>query len=299
MTIQQLKYLIKVVECKSISKAANELYVSQPSISFAIKEIENEYGINIFIRNSNGVVLSKDGLEFLSYARNIVEQSNILDEHYLKIKKAKKIGSISTQHYSFAVSAFSKLINNLKYNEYDYILRETKTYEIIDDVVNYRSEIGIIYYSNYNKKVILKLIEEKELDYTILFQTKPYVFISDKHPLCNKSLIKLDDLNNYPFLSFEQGIHNSNYYSEELLSQIPHKKSIRVSDRATLFNLLVGLDGYTVCSGIIDNDLNGKNIIAKKLDYDENMTVIYIKNKNTNLSEFAKKYVNQLILEIK
>lgn len=294
MTIQQLKYIIKIAECGSITEASRQLFVSQPSLSTAVKEIENEYGIEIFIRNKKGISLSTEGAEFLSYARQIIEQTQLLEQKYKTQRSVKQLCSVSTQHYAFAVNAFVNLIKELNSDEYEFTLRETRTYEIIDDVANFRSEIGILYLSDFNKKVITKLIKENNLVFTPLFTAEPHIFISSNHPLANKSQIEIGELEDYPCLEFEQGTYNSFYFSEELMSTEFHRKTINVSDRATLFNFLIGLNGYTICSGVLNSNLNGNNIIAVPLNTDEKMTIGYIQNYRTVLGGTAKKYINEL-----
>lgn len=294
MTLQQLKYIIKIVECGSITEAARQLFISQPSLSAAVKEIETEFGISIFYRTSKGISLSSDGTEFLSYARQIVEQTQLLEQRYTNKKPLKQLCSVSTQHYAFAVNAFVNLISSLEADEYEFTLRETRTYEIIEDVANFRSEVGILYFSDFNEKVLKKLLKEKHLTFTPLFDAKPHVFISAAHPLASRKTVTLKDLEPYPFLAFEQGTYNSFYFSEEILSTAPHKKTIHVSDRATLFNLLIGLNGYTICTGVLNSDLNGDNIISVKLKTTETMRVGFICNEKTPLSAMALRYIEEL-----
>jgi DNA-binding transcriptional LysR family regulator len=294
MTLQQLKYIVKIVSCGSITKAANQLYVSQPSLSSAIRELETELDIEIFNRSSRGISLSADGTEFLSYARQVVEQAELLEQRYLNKKPSKRIGSISTQHYAFSVNAFSNLIAEFDLDEYEFTLRETRTYEIIEDVKNLKSEIGILYLNDFNEKVIRKLLKENNLLFTPLFTANAHVFISVAHPLSAKKKITLEDLKEYPCLSYEQGEYNSFYFAEEILSTISHKKDIIVSDRATLFNLLIGLNGYTLCSGILNSDLNGNDIIAVPLDSNEKMLIGWIMNAKTKLSFFTTNYIEEL-----
>ena len=294
MILQQLKYIIKIVECGSITEAARQLYITQPSLSTAIKELEEELGIEIFYRTNKGVSLTTDGSEFLSYARQIIEQTELLEQRYMGKKPSKKLCSISTQHYAFAVNAFVELLMDLDVDEYEFTLRETRTYEIIEDVKNLRSEIGIIYLSDFNEKIITKILKENHLVFNLLFEADPHVFISSKHPLAGKPSVTLGDLDNYPFLAFEQGEYNSFYFSEELLSTVPRKKTIYVSDRATLFNLLIGLNGYTICSGILCSEFNGDNIIAVPLISDEKMRIGWIANEKSNLSSLALEYISRL-----
>lgn len=294
MTLQQLKYIITVVKCGSITEAARRLYISQPSLSNSVKDLETELGIEIFNRTARGISLSSDGEEFLSYARQVIEQTELLEQRYKNKKPSKQLCSVSTQHYAFAVNAFSNLIDRLDSYEYEFTLRETRTYEIIDDVRNFRSEIGVLYINDFNEKVMRKMFTENRLEFHSLFTANPHVFVSSEHPLSNRKSVTTDDLKDFPFLSFEQGSNNSFYYSEEILSTVPRKKIIHVSDRATLFNLLIGLNGYTICSGILNSDLNGDNIVSVPLDTDESMTIGYITNPKMRLSRFAEDYITEL-----
>ncbi len=294
MTLQQLKYIIKTVECGSISEAAKQLFISQPSLSNAIKEMEAEVGIEIFTRSPKGIALTIDGAEFLSYARQVLEQAELLEQRYKDKKPSRQLCSISTQHYAFSVNAFVNLVRQTDVDEYEFTLRETRTYEIIEDVKNMRSEIGIVYLSSFNEKVLTKLLRENSLTFNPLFTARPHVFVSSENPLALKSSVTLKDLEDYPCLSFEQGEFNSFYFSEEILSTVYHKKSILVSDRATLFNLLIGLNGYTICTGVLSSDLNGSNIISIPLEAEESMTVGWITNSRAILSHFAFRSIEEL-----
>ncbi|MEN6327061.1 MAG: LysR family transcriptional regulator [Syntrophomonas sp.] len=294
MTLQQLRYIIKIVECGSISEAAKQLFISQPSLSNAVKELETELGIEIFFRTSKGISLSVDGREFLSYARQVIEQTELLEQRYLGKKPSKQLCSVSTQHYAFAVNAFVNLLKALDVDEYEFTLRETRTYEIIEDVKNLRSELGIIYLSDFNEKVLNKLLKENHLVFNPLFEADPHVFISSVHPLARAARVTLEDLDDYPFLAFEQGEYNSFYFSEEILSTVPHRKTIHVSDRATLFNLLIGLNGYTICTGVLSSDLNGDTIVSVPLATDERMRVGWIVNEQAHLSAIAMHYIAEL-----
>ncbi|GLB32476.1 putative transcriptional regulator [Lacrimispora amygdalina] len=294
MTLQQLRYIITIVNCGSISEAAKQLFITQPSLSNAVKELEQEYGITIFNRNPKGISLSLDGSEFLSYARQVLEQADLLEQHYLKKMPAKRICSISTQHYAFAVNAFVNLVEQQDHDEYEFTLRETRTYEIIEDVKNFRSELGIVYLNDFNEKVLGKLFKDSGLIFHPLFEASPHVFISSSHPLSGHSSVTMEELKPYPFLAFEQGENNSFYFSEEILSTVPRKKIIYVSDRATLFNLLIGLNGYTICSGILNSNLNGDNIIAVPLITSEYMRIGWIENPKIHLSIFARNYLEEL-----
>ena len=293
MTFQQLKYIIAVAKAGSISKAANELFIAQPSLTSQIHEVEKEYNIKIFNRTNKGVVVTPEGEMFLSYARQVLDQVDLLDEKY-KNNYTKTLFSVSSQHYSFAVNAFVDVIKKYDNDKYDFSIRETETYEIIDDVSKLKSEIGILYINDFNKNVILKLLDDNDLIYETIFRAKPHVFISKNHPLCNKTSLTFEDLEKYPYLSFEQGNHNSFYFSEEILSTIKRNKNIKVRDRATLFNLVIGLNGYTVSSGVLDEGLNGSDIISIPLDYDSYMDIITIRRKNVILSNIAEYYLKSL-----
>ena len=294
MTLQQLKYVLMVAETGTITEAANNLYISQPSLTNAIHELEKEMNIVIFNRTNKGITLSKEGEDFLGYARQVLEQAAILEDKYNGSNGGKKQFCISTQHYSFAVNAFVDLIKKYGQDEYDFSIRETQTYEIIEDVAHMRSEIGIIFLNDFNEVVINKILKSHDLEFHQLFVAKPHVFISRKHPLAKNTVITNEELEEYPYMSFEQGEHNSFYFSEEIFSDYERKKNIRVRDRATLFNLLIGLNGYTVCSGVIDKKLNGKDIIAVPLADEKDMRIGYITHKKGTVTRLGNTYLEAL-----
>ncbi|WP_026695494.1 LysR family transcriptional regulator [Peribacillus kribbensis] len=299
MTLQQLKYVIEVARSRSINKAAQKLFISQPSLSNALKELEEEIGITIFSRTNKGIVMTSEGSEFLGYARQVVEQTELLENRYSKARSLQQNFSVSAQHYAFAVSAFVRLLKDYDREEYEFTFRETKTYEIIDDVKNLRSEIGILYVNEFNKKVIQKFLREGSLEFHELFEASPHIFISSANPLAKKEYVTLSDLDPYPYLSYEQGDYNSFYFSEEILSTLSRPKNIRVTDRATLFNLLIGLNGYTISTGVISHKLNSKDIIAVPLKVDERINVGYITHKNVTNSTLANIYIQYLHESIK
>ena len=295
MTLQQLKYVITVAETGTITEAANQLFISQPSLTNAIHELEKEMNIVIFNRTNKGISLSKEGEGFLGYARQVLEQAAILEDKYKRNGGGKKQFCVSTQHYSFAVNAFVDLIKEYGQEEYDFSLRETQTYEIIEDVARLRSEIGILFLNDFNQAVINKILKSYDLEFHLLFIAKPHVFISRSHPLAEKKVITNQELEIYPYLSFEQGEHNSFYFSEEIFSESERKKNIRVRDRATLFNLLIGLNGYTVCSGVIDKKLNGSEIIAVSLADESDMRIGYITHRKGIISRLGNSYLEALM----
>ncbi|HEO5147429.1 TPA: LysR family transcriptional regulator [Streptococcus agalactiae] len=298
MRIQQLQYVIKIVETGSMNEAAKQLYITQPSLSNAVRNLETEMGIQIFIRNPKGITLTKDGMEFLSYARQILEQTALLEERYKGDNTSRELFSVSSQHYAFVVNAFVALFNGTDMTQYELFLRETRTWEIIDDVKNFRSEIGVLFLNSYNRDVLTKLFDDNSLIATTLFTTTPHIFVSKSNPLANRKKLSMKDLEDYPYLSYDQGLHNSFYFSEEMMSQIPHPKSIVVSDRATLFNLMIGLDGYTVATGILNSKLNGDEIVAIPLDVDDIIDIVYIRHDKANLSKMGQKFIDYLLEEV-
>ncbi|MFC0332207.1 LysR family transcriptional regulator [Paenibacillus sepulcri] len=294
MTLQQLRYVIEVANRGSMNEAAKRLFISQPSLSNAIKELEEEIHVTIFERTNKGISLSKEGAEFLGYARQVIEQAELLENRYLNAKPSPQHFSVSTQHYAFAVNAFVKLVREYGQDEYELALRETKTHEIIQDVKSQRSEIGILYINEFNAKVISRLLKDANLKFTSLFTAKAHIFISVNNPLAKHSMVTLDQLQDYPYLYFEQGEYNSFHFSEEILSTLSHRKSIRVNDRATLFNLLIGLNGYTISTGVLSADLNGNEIIPVPLASDETLHVGWISHQNAALSKLASAYIEAL-----
>ncbi len=299
MTLQQLRYLVTVAECKNISDASQKLFISQPSLSAAIHNLEKEMGVTAFNRSNKGVTVTREGEELLSLARNLLEQADIMKERFCKDTKREPKFSVSCQHYSFAVNAFVDVVNEFDADKYSFILRETQTGEIIDDVANGNSELGILYLSKQNEEVLKKLFKKNDLIFEEIFEASPHIFISKNHPLANKDIITLDELKPYPYLVYEQGERNSFYFSEEFLSVLDMPKNIQVRDRATLFNLAIGLNGFTVSSGVIDKELNGEDIIAKPLDMDITMHIGLIRKKNIMLSRYADSYIKALKRNLK
>ena len=294
MTLLQLKYAVTAATAGTISEAAKQLFITQPSLTSAIHELENELGITIFQRTNKGILVSAEGEEFLGYARQVIEQTNLIEERYLGTAPLKHQFCVSTQHYSFAVEAFVELLHQYGGEEYDFRIRETQTYEIIEDVARLRSEVGILYLNKFNETILQKTLKEHDLKFHPLFVAHPHVFVSSFSPLAKKEQITLEDLAPYPRLSYEQGEHNSFYFSEEILSTRESKKDIVVRDRATLFNLLIGVNGYTICSGVISEELNGKNIVAVPLDVDDYMEIGYITHKKMQPGRFGMLYIEAL-----
>ncbi|MFT8649371.1 MAG: LysR family transcriptional regulator [Bifidobacterium psychraerophilum] len=294
MTLLQLKYIVKIVECGSMNEASHELYVSQPALSSSVKELENELGIEIFTRSSQGIALTVDGAEFLTYARQVLDQSALLEERYRNAKPRKQLCRVSTQHYMFAVEAFVEMISSTKSDEYEFTIRETRTRDIINQVANMQSEVGIIYLSDFNKDVIGKLLREKHLEFHPLFRAGLHVFLSRNNPLASKKVLTMKDLEPYPFIQYEQGDEGSFYFAEEAVWPEYSPKQINVTDRATILNFIVGLNGYTVCTGIDNEDLNTEKIVTVPLDSDESMLLGWITNERAKISTAAGLYLEKL-----
>lgn len=294
MTLNQLEYVCAVADRGTISDAANALFITQPSLTAAIKSLEKELGITIFNRTNKGVTLSPEGEEFLGYARGVLQEADLIREKYLGKGARKRRFCVSTQHYSFAVEAFVDLLRKYGGDSYEFHLRETQTYAILEDVSDLRSEVGVLYRNPFNETVLSREIRAHDLTFHPLFRAVPHVFLGAGNPLAGKSQVTLDDLAPYPRLSYEQGEHNAFYFSEEIQSTHECAKDLVVTDRATLFNLLIGLNGYTICSGVISEELNGPSIKAVPLAIDDYMEIGYLTHNRTTLSPLAEHYIESL-----
>ncbi|WP_300409385.1 LysR family transcriptional regulator [Lagierella sp.] len=290
MTLQQLRYIIIVAEKGSINEAAKYLYISQPSLSNAIKELEEELKFSIFIRTNRGVTLSHKGMEFLGYARQVITQADLLEEKYITGAKQSKSFCASSQHYPFVSHAFVELVKEYEGEDYSFTLNETTTYEVIENVKTLYSEIGILYLSNYNESVIRKILSENNLVFEELVKAKPHVFIYKDHPLATKKVVDLKDLEDFPKISFNQGMYNTFYYSEEVFSNLPVKKSINVSDRAAVVNFMMGLNAYTFSSGIFPEYLHDKDILSIPVSAKEEIIIGTIFHEDVTLSEIGVKF---------
>lgn len=293
LTLQQLRYFIEVAAEGSISGAADVLYVAQPTMSTAMKDLEARVGRALLVRSARGVTLTADGTEFLGYARQVVEQVSLLEQRYLGRPPARRLLGVSAQHYSFAVDAFVRMVNASDAAEYEFSLRETRTWDIIEDVRTLRSEVGILYRNDFNGKVIDRLLRDSGLAFHPLFLAEPHIFISRSNPLAAQRRVTLDDLEGLPRLTFDQGANNSFYFAEEILSTLSSPREIRVSDRATIFNLMIGLGGYTISTGIISDELDPE-IVAIPLDVDERIEIGWIDHTSIPLTQQAQRYLDEV-----
>ena len=293
MTLQQLRQVITIADSGSLNEAARKLYVSQPNLSGVLKDLEKEIGIMLFLRSNRGISLTPEGKEFIGFARQVVEQYALLEDRYIG-KKAKKVFSVSAQHYSFAVKAFVETVKRVGMDKYEFAMHETRTGQVIDNVKNMTSDLGILYLSDFNEPVLRKIFAENSLVFTELFACDTYVYLWKRHPLAGKKEISMAELAEYPCLSFEQGDSNSFYFAEEMLSTLEYKRLIKADDRATMLNLMVGLNGYTLCSGIISEELNGSDYAAIPLKESQVMHIGYVRHKDVRLSEIGTIYLEEI-----
>lgn len=295
MTLQQLKYAVTIADCKSINKAATELYITQPSLSNTIKDLEEEIHLKLFQRSNRGIIITPEGEEFLGYARQMLDHYRLIEERFVDNVAFKKKFSVSTQHYTFAVEAFIELARKFGMEEYEFAIHETKTKEVIDNVRTHKSELGILYQNEFNERFISKILRDNELEFIHLFDCAIYVYLAKDNPLAQKARVDMEELQRYPCLSFEQGDSNSFYFAEEVLSTADYRQIIKVDDRSTMLNLMKGLKGYTLCSGIICQKLNGEEYTAVPLNTTETMAIGYIKQKKRPLSHLGQSYVKELL----
>ncbi len=299
MTLTQLYHIITIAETNSMNKAAERLYVSQPSLTSSVKELEKELGITLFYRSGRGVTLTNDGAEFLLYAKQIYSQYENVLEKYGKGGPYKKKFGVSAQHYSFAVKAFVDMVKGSDMSEYEFAIRETKTAEVISDVSVMKSEIGVLFLCDFNRRSMEKLLRSAGLEFHHLIGCQAYVYLWKDHPLAKERSISFGQLEGYPCLSFEQGENSSFYLAEEILATNEYAQVIKANDRATMLDLMVGLQGYTLCSGIICAELNGSDFVAVPFEDDEKnpnsvMEIGYITKKNVLLSQMGERYVEAL-----
>lgn len=293
MTIQQLKYALTIADCGSMNEAAKQLFISQPSLSETMKELETEIGLDIFLRSNRGIVITPEGEEFLGYARQVTEQFGLLQSKYID-KKVKEKFSVSTQHYTFAVKAFVETVKQIGMEQYEFAVHETTTISVIENVKNFKSEIGVLYENDFNEKVLNKMFKENGLEFVELFSCDTFVYLWSGHPLAKQDVITMEELDEYPCLSFDQGKNNSLYLAEEMKSTYEYRRLIKANDRATLLNLMIGLNAYTLCSGIICEDLNGNDYKAVPLKETEKMRIGYIKRKGAKVSHIGELYIEEL-----
>lgn len=294
MTLQQLRYLIAIAEHGSMNAAAYNLYASQSNLSTAIRDLERELGITIFKRSNRGVTLTSEGTELLGYARQVVEQANMLESRYAKGDGGRTRLAVSAQHYAFSVHAFVDVIAQCSSDDYEFVMRETSTGQIIEDVGSFRSEVGILFVDDFNQRVLEKAFADANLVFHPLFDARIHVFVGDGHPLADRKSVRPEELESWPCLTFEQGTENSFYFSEEPLSYLPHRKLIRVSDRGTMTSLLSSHEGYLLSSGVLSDEMQLGSIVAIPLETEERMRIGYLIHRERKPSELLLRYIERL-----
>lgn len=299
MTLQQILYAITIAKEGSMNKAAARLYISQPTLTNAIRELENEISITIFNRTNKGISVTEEGRDFLAHARQIYVQYEMLEDKYGDKGSHKRKFAVSSQHYSFATKAFVEMVRHYDTLDYEFAIRETKTLDVVNDVANGRSEVGILYLSNFNQKYLQKLLDSNNLEFHYLTSCDAMVYLYRNHPLANKTSIRLSELQDYPCLTFEQGDESLPYLAEEILTENQYARVIHTTDRSTNLNLMRSLNAYTLCSGIISEELNGGDYIAVPYEPDEDnpndtMHIGYIIRKNSIVSSIGELYISEL-----
>jgi len=280
-----------------MNRAAEKLFITQPTLTKAIKELESEIGFSVFVRSGKGMILTPEGREFIVYAKQVSQQYDILKERFGNVGERKRRFGISTQHYSFAIKAFTEFVKDFDLEKYEFVFRETMTRDVIDDVGSMKSDIGILFISEYNRKVIEKKLRDNDLSFNHLIDCKACVYITKTHPLAEAEELTMEDLAPYPCLTFEQGDGDSIYFAEEILAEKDYPRRIKVCDRGSGLNLMNELNGYTLCSGIICDDVNGQQYKMVRFKGDEDNTVMhigYIRKNNIELGSLAEGYIAEV-----
>lgn len=296
MTFLQLKYVIATANSGSFREAARRLFVSQPALSSTIRELEEELDIQLFERTNKGIRVTEQGNEFLIYAKEAVSQYELIEDRYLNRDNDKKHFSVSMQHYVFAVHAFVSVVKEFDRKKYVYSVHETRTDEVLNNVKNLKSEIGVISYSNSNEKVMKKLFREYQLKFIPLMIRNTYVYVWREHPLAGKKELSLDELGEYPCVSFDQSSEGDFYLSEEALGDYDFNKLIKSTDRATTAELMSALNGYSIGTGnMIDSMALKDGFVTIKLKEEDPLTIGYIIKEKHTLSDIGEKYIEELL----
>ena len=296
MNITQIKYVLETADSRSMREAATKLFVSQPALSASIRELEDELGILIFERTNKGISLTDEGREFITYAKKAVGQYEILEDRYLSKDGDKERFSVSTQHYNFAVKAFTEVIKKADPKKYIFSIHETKTREVLEDVRTLKSEVGVISFSGSNESVIKKLMREYQLEFTSLMQRETYAYFWKGHELAERTEISIDELKDLPCVSFDQSDDSNFYLTEEAMADHAFEKMIRSDDRATSMEIIAELGGYSIGSGMLAGDENVlKGLVSVKLMEEDPLIIGYIVRKGSLLSSYGDAYVEELL----
>lgn len=296
MTILQLKYVIAIASSSSFREAAGKLFISQPALSSTIRELEEELGIQLFERTNKGIRLTESGNEFLIYAKEAVSQYELIEDRYLDSEKDKNHFSVSMQHYVFAVHAFVNVVKQFEHSKYVYSVQETRTDEVLNNVKNLKSEVGVISYSKSNEKLLMKILREYRLKFVPLLIKETYVYVWKDHPLANRDELSLEELREYPCVSFDQSSDNDFYLPEEALGDYNFDKLIKSTDRATTAELMSSLNGYSIGTGIMIDSMALKDgFVTIKLKEEDPLTIGYIIRDNHKLSDIGEAYIQELM----
>lgn len=296
MTILQLKYVIAIASSKSFREAASRLFVSQPALSSTIRELEEELNIQLFERTNKGIRLTDPGKEFLAYAKEAVSQYELIEDRYLDRDLDKKHFSVSMQHYVFAVHAFINVVKEYDNGKYTFAVHETRTDEVLSNVRSLDSEVGVVAFSQTNEKVMRKLFREYQLEFTPLITRETFVYVWKTHPLASAQALSLEDLKDYPCISFDQSSENDFYLTEEALGDYAFEKLIKTNDRATSAELMAAMNGYSIGTGVMtDSFALKRDFVTIKLKEEDPLTIGYIVRANHKLSEIGQRYIDELL----
>ncbi len=296
MNITQIKYVLEVAASSSMREAAGKLFVSQPALSASIKELEDELGILIFERTNKGILLTDEGREFADYAKKAIRQYEILEDRYLSKDSDKEHFSVSTQHYNFSIKAFTDVIKAYDPEKFVFSIHETKTREVLEDVRSLKSEVGIISFSGANEAILKKLFKEYQLEFTPLMRRETYAYVWRNHKFAGRKEISIEELSDYPCVSFDQSDDSNFYLTEEAMADYDFKKMIKSDDRATTMEIISELQGYSIGSGMLskeDSILQG--LVGIKLKEEDPLTIGYIIRKGSRLSSYGEAYVEELL----
>ncbi|MBS1337634.1 MAG: LysR family transcriptional regulator [Oscillospiraceae bacterium] len=293
MTLQQLKYAVTVAECGTISAAAEKLFISQPSLTTAIRELESEMGVTIFSRTNRGVIVSREGEEFLGYARQILSQAQLLQERFSGQEQGEKRFAVSSQHFNFTVLAFSRLVQNFRGPRYSFHFRETTTYEVLEDVSQLRSEVGILALNEDNERFLRRMFGKLGLEFTELKRVQAELFVSAEHPLAGRRFVTVEDVSPYPCITFEQGEHNGQFFFEGLSAVAAQShKTICVRERATEYQLLRALNGFSPDVGV--SAMYREEFVSLPLEPKQFHTIGYILRRDVTPSPMTLEYIQAL-----
>ena len=293
MTLQQLKYAVTVAECGTISAAAEKLFISQPSLTTAVRELESEMGVTIFSRTNRGVIVSREGEEFLGYARQILSQAQLLQERFSGREQGEKRFAVSSQHFNFTVLAFSRLVQNFRGPRYSFHFRETTTYEVLEDVSQLRSEVGILALNEDNERFLRRMFGKLGLEFTELKRVQAELFVSAEHPLAGRRFVTVEDVSPYPCITFEQGENNGQFFFEGLSAVAAQShKTICVRERATEYQLLRALNGFSPDVGV--SAMYREEFVSLPLEPKQFHTIGYILRRDVTPSPMTLEYIQAL-----